>query len=115
MADDHSLESKKAQDPDVDEAKFFAAVGYISILCLVPLVLKKGNKFAAFHGKQGLVLLILEVAAAILKVVPVIGPVIAAFAFVAFGILSLVGILKVLAGEYWEMPVIYDIARKINL
>ena len=107
-------QSKRAVDPEIEEGRFFAAVGYIFILCLVPLMLKKGNKFAAFHGKQGLVLLILEIAAAILKIVPVIGPVIATFAFVVFGILSLVGILKVLTGEYWEMPVIYDIAKKIN-
>ncbi|MBI4431564.1 MAG: hypothetical protein HY587_07635 [Candidatus Omnitrophica bacterium] len=112
---EHSDPSKKAADPEIEEGKFFAAVGYIFVLCLVPLILKKGNKFAAFHGKQGLVLLILEVAAAILKVVPVIGPVIATLAFVVFGILSLVGILKVLIGEYWEMPVVYDIARKINV
>lgn len=106
---------KRAADPEIEEGRFFAAVGYIFILCLVPLMLKKGNKFAAFHGKQGLVLLILEIAAAILKIVPVVGPVIATFAFVVFGILSLVGILKVLTGEYWEMPVIYDIAKKINV
>ena len=110
-----SDQSKKAVDPEAEEGKFFAAVGYIFFLCLVPLILKKGNKFASFHGKQGLVLLILEIAAAILRVVPVVGPVIATFAFVVFGILSLVGVLKVLIGEYWEMPVVYDIAKKINV
>ncbi len=112
---EHDDQSKRAADPEIEEGRFFAAVGYIFFLCLVPLMLKKGNKFAAFHGKQGLVLLILEIAAAILKIVPVVGPVIATFAFVVFGILSLVGILKVLTGEYWEMPVIYDIAKKINI
>jgi hypothetical protein len=29
--------------------------------------------------------------------------------------MALVGILKVLTGEYWEMPIIYDIAKKINI
>jgi len=115
MVDESTEEPKKTVDPEAEEGKFFAAVGYIFILCLVPLILKRENKFASFHGKQALVLFILEAAAAIIKVVPMIGPVLATFAFVVFGILSLVGILKVLTGEYWEMPIIHDISKKINL
>ncbi len=107
--------SPPARDSDIQDAKFFAAIGYIHILCFVPLLLKKGNKFAQFHGKQALVLFILEVAASILKVVPALGDLVFTVAFVVFGILSLVGILKVLMEEYWEMPLIYDIADRINL
>ena len=54
------------KDPEVQDGQFFAAVGYLSFLCFVPLALKKGNKFAQFHGKQALVLFILELAAGIL-------------------------------------------------
>lgn len=115
MAEESYKEREGLDDQEISDAKFFAAVGYLSFLCLVPLLLKKGNKFASFHGKQALILFILEVAASILKVIPVVGPLIATLGFVTFGILSLVGILKVLAGEYWEMPVIFDIAKKINL
>jgi len=103
------------RDPEVQDAKFFAAIGYLSFLCFVPLALKKGNKFAEFHGKQGLVLCILEIAAFILKVVPVLGDLVSTLGVVVFGILSLVGIVKVLMGEKWEMPVIHEIASKISL
>ncbi len=103
------------QDAEVQDAKFFAAVGYINVLCFVPLFLKKDNKFAQFHGKQALVLFILEIAASILKIVPALGDLIFTVAFVVFGILSLIGIVKVLMGEYWEMPVIYDISNRISL
>lgn len=103
------------QDPEVQDAKFFAAIGYLNLLCFVPLVLKKNNKFAQFHGKQALVLFILELAACILKIVPALGDLIFTLAFVVFGILSLIGIIKVLTGEYWEMPVIYEISNKISL
>jgi len=102
-------------DPEVQEGKFFAAIGYISLLCFVPLFLKKGNRFAQFHGKQALVLFILEVAASILKAIPALGDVVFTLAFVVLGILSLVGVMKVLMGEYWEMPVIHEIACKISL
>ncbi|MFZ5801982.1 MAG: DUF4870 domain-containing protein [Candidatus Omnitrophota bacterium] len=107
--------ASKPQDSEVEEAKFFAAVGYLNVLCFVPLFLKKQNRFAQFHGKQALVVFILEIAASILKIVPVVGDLVFAVAFVVFGILSVVGIIKVLMGEYWEMPVIYEISAKINL
>ena len=102
-------------DPEIQDAKFFAALGYLHILCFVPLLLKKGNKFAQFHGKQALVLFILEIAASILKVVPALCDLVFTVAFVVLGILSLIGIMKVLMGECWEMPVIYEIAHRINL
>src|SRR2546425_549984 len=107
--------SSSQQEPEIQDAKFFAAIGYISVLCFVPLVLKKDNKFAQFHGKQALVLFILEIAASILKVVPALGDLVFTVGFVVFGILSLVGIMKVLMGEYWEMPVIYEISNRISL
>ena len=103
------------QDPEIQDAKFFAAVGYLNVLCFVPLLLKKENKFAQFHGKQALVLFILEVAAGILKIVPALGDLIFTIAFVVFGILSVIGVMKVLMGECWEMPVIYEISNRISL
>ena len=102
------------KDPEIQDAQFFAAIGYLSFLCFVPLMLKKGNKFALFHGKQALVLFILEVAAFILKVVPVLGDLVCTFGVVVFGIASLIGIVKVLMGEKWEIPVIHEIANKIT-
>lgn len=102
------------KDPEVQDAQFFAAVGYLNFLCFVPLALKKGNKFALFHGKQALVLFILELAASILKVVPVVGELVFTLSFVVFGILSLIGIVKVLMGEKWEIPVVHEIAERIT-
>ncbi len=102
-------------DPVIQEGKFFAAVGYIFVLCFVPLVLKRDNKFAQFHGRQGLILFIFEIAAAIVKSVPVIGDVVFSFAYVVLGIASLLGVIRVLMNEYWEMPVIGNIAGKITL
>jgi fumarate reductase subunit D len=107
--------SSVPQDSEIQDAKFFAAVGYLSVLCFVPLFLKKGNKFAQFHGRQALVLFILEVAAAVLKVVPALGDLVFTVSFVVFGMLALIGIAKVIAGEYWEMPVIHEISTRITL
>ncbi|MEI7750986.1 MAG: hypothetical protein WCJ71_02745 [Candidatus Omnitrophota bacterium] len=102
------------KDPEAQDAQFFAAIGYLSFLCFVPLVLKKGNNFALFHGKQALVLFIFELAAAILKVVPWMGDLLFTVSFVVFGIVSLIGIVKVLMGERWEIPVVHEIAERIT-
>jgi uncharacterized membrane protein len=61
------------------------------------------------------VLFILEFAAGIISIVPAVGDLISRFAFVVFGILSLIGIIKVLMEEYWEMPVVYEISTRINI
>ena len=102
-------------DPVVQEGKFFAAIGYLFILCFVPLVLKKDNAFAQFHGRQALILFVLELAAAMLMIIPVVGEVVFRFAYLVFSIFSLAGLVKVLMNEYWEMPVVHPIARKITL
>lgn len=111
----HNSDAPTTLDPIIAEGKFFAVIGYITILCFVPLFLKRNNQFAQFHGRQGLILFILEVAAAMLVVVPIIGEVIFRLAWLVFGICSLAGIVKVLMNEYWEMPVIYPISNKITL
>ena len=104
----------KTFDPDIAEGKYFAAIGYISFLCFIPLFLKRNNKFAQFHGRQALVLFILELAAAMLAVVPVVGDVIFRLTCLVFSIFSLAGIIKVFMNEYWEMPVIHPISSKLT-
>ena len=103
-----------SRDPEIQDAKFFAAVGYLNVLCFVPIILKKGNRFAQFHGKQALVLFILEIAAGILGILPAVGELVSQVVIVVCGILSLIGIIKVLMGEYWEMPVVHEIASRIT-
>lgn len=108
-------ETSKNLDPVIQEGKFFAAIGYLSFLCFVPLFLKRDNQFAQFHGRQALVLFVLEVSAGMLIIVPVVGEVVFRFACLVFGIFSLAGIVKVVMNEYWEMPVIHQISSKMTL
>jgi uncharacterized membrane protein len=104
-----------AQDKEVLEGKIYAVIAYIGVLCIVSLLLKKDNKFALFHGKQGLVLFIGEVACGLLNVIPVLGQLIWVLAVLVFGIMSLIGILQALMGNFWKMPVVGEIAEKISL
>ena len=107
-------DGSKAIDPVIAKGKFFAAIGYISFLCFVPLLLRRDNKFAQFHGRQALILFVLELAAAMLVIVPVVGEVVFRFACLVFIIFSLAGLIKVLMNEYWEMPIIYPISSRVT-
>ncbi len=100
---------------EVQEGKLFAILAYISILCFVPLVLKKDNRFAYFHAKQGLVLFIGEVLSAVLSVIPFFGTIIKFIALLVFSLVSVGGIIQVLMGQYWKMPYVYTVAEKINI
>jgi uncharacterized membrane protein len=107
-----------ANDPqvkkDIEENKIIAAIGYISILCILPLVLKPKSEFCKFHGKQGLILFIAAVINMVIAVIPVIGWIVSFIAGIAILVMSLLGLLKALSGEYWEMPYVAEYAKKIN-
>jgi len=103
------------KDPVVTEGMPFAVIGYLGVLCLVPLLLKKENKFALFHGKQGLVLFIGWIASSLFWVIPIIGWFLAPLLFVAIGIISIVGIVQSLMGNYYRIPIVADFADKFKI
>ena len=106
-------EEMKNESQEVLDGKAYAILSYLWILCLVPLLLKKENKFALFHAKQGLVLFIGELVLGFVGVIPFLGWAILFFGTALFGVLSVVGLVQVLMGNYWKMPVVGDIAEKI--
>jgi hypothetical protein len=46
---------------DAEDNRVMAAIGYLGILFLVPLLVKKDSPFAQFHAKQGLALFVFAV------------------------------------------------------
>lgn len=105
----------KGNAKDTQEGKFFAVISYISFLCIVALVLKKDNKFALYHAKQGLVLFIIEVACFVLIIVPVLGWILRIFGSVILTLVSLWCILQALMGNYNRVPVVSEIADQITI
>jgi uncharacterized membrane protein len=99
----------------VEANKLVAALSYVWILFLIPLLLKRNSKFTQFHAKQGLVLFVLEVIVSFVNIVPVLGQIVWFFASIVFLVASIVGIIKTLNGEKWEMPYVYEWSKKINL
>ncbi len=104
-----------SEDKEIQDGKIYAVMAYLWILCLVPLLLKKENKFALFHGKQGLVLFLCEIALGIISVIPFIGWLVGFFGFFVCAVLSLIAIVQALMGNYWKIPLVSDLADKFNI
>lgn len=103
------------KEKDIQEGKFFAVISYVSFLCIVSLLLKKDNKFALYHAKQGLVLFVFEVASFLLSIIPFLNWIMGTFGFAIFVLVSIYGILQSLMGNFSRIPFISDIADKVTI
>ena len=98
---------------DIKEGKIFAVIAYWFFLCALPLILRKDNKFAVYHGKQGLVLFIFFVAGFVLSVLPVIGGILFHAVLYIYLVLFVWGSIQALLGNYARIPLVSNIAEKI--
>jgi len=100
-------DKKEPTKPGSTDSNLMAALSYVWILSIVMLIIKKDDEFVKFHARQGLILFI----ASFIGVIPVIGW----FIWLVVVVLDIVGFIKALSGERYKMPVVGDIAGKINL
>ncbi|PJA45104.1 hypothetical protein CO174_04685 [Candidatus Uhrbacteria bacterium CG_4_9_14_3_um_filter_50_9] len=99
----------------LQEDRLIAAIGYLGILCVVPLLLKKDSKFAQHHGKQGLVLLIAWLILWVGNIIPIIGQIVWMLGTIVILILIILGMINALNGKFWDMPVLGKYAKQIKL
>ncbi len=92
---------------DVEDNKIWAALSYISFISIVVLLAKKDSAFAQFHAKQATVLFVLSL---ILWLVPIIGWMINLIVW-AFAI---VGLIQAAMGKWFKIPVVSQVAEKLN-
>lgn len=110
------------------EDRVFAALSYISILFVVPLILKNEDGDIHYHAKQGLALFGAEVVVwfalflldtFLTAIFPnrelVVVRAIGALAWVAFMGLSIAGVYMAGRGKRWKMPVIGRMASKLRI
>ena len=102
-----------SSEEEILDGKIFAVLAYLSIFCIIPLVLKKENPFALAHGKQGLVLFVGEVGVLVVSI-PLGVWFLKLGLFLLLGV-SFLGIIEALRGRYVKFPWISEIAEKITL
>ena len=87
---------------DINNNKVMAILCYLGILWLIPFLTAKESPFVKYHLNQGLLVLILGIAAAAVSWIPVIGWLcgVVVFAF------AVIGIVNVVNGKAQELPLI---------
>ncbi|HEM56522.1 MAG TPA: hypothetical protein ENO30_07180 [Thermodesulfobium narugense] len=109
------MEELKDFNPrDVEENKVIASLSYISILFLIPLLVKRDSKFCIEHAKQGLVLFIFEIALSIIEYIPILGWIIGLLGGIVLFVVSLIGFIYALQGKFWKIPIVYDLAQNFK-
>jgi uncharacterized membrane protein len=101
----------------VDEGRLFAFLSYFLWLIgfFIVLIAKKDNKFAMFHAKQSLVLCIVGVASGVLHALPFVGSLLAALIGLVLFIFWIMGMIYALTGKETNLPIVGDLAAKINI
>jgi uncharacterized membrane protein len=101
----------------IDERRVMAAISYLGVFCLIPLLFAKDSAFAQYHAKQGVILAIISVvvqfASRILWGVPFGGALISVVGFVLL-VVAVLGIVQALRGEKLDLPYISEWATKIH-
>ncbi len=96
--------------------RLLAAMSYVWVLFVFPLLLGRGNDFVQHHARQGIVLFVFEIITILLALVPFFGWFIFAplgtFASVIFAV---AGAKSALEGKMWNMPFLGAYARRMKI
>jgi fumarate reductase subunit D len=110
----HPEMDEEARQKLIEEGKAAAILGYIPFMCFVPLVKMRDNPFAVRHGKQGLILFIIEIIAAIF-LLPQINYLFWGLVIILCLASGAAGIYFALQGQDWKIPFIGDLADKMKI
>ncbi|MBO4458400.1 MAG: zinc-ribbon domain-containing protein [Butyrivibrio sp.] len=94
---------------DIADNKLFAAVAYMGMLGIAIALLVNNSPFTRFHAKNGAALLVCEIIACVVFIVPLLGWVAAPILLVVLEIVRVVGFINVLKGKALELPLVSDI------
>ncbi len=103
---------------DIENNKLMAALSYLGILFLIPMLAAKDSKFARFHANQGIVLFITNVLNGVvlgtaLRRLPLIGwafGIASTIIGVILFVFAILGIINVVNGRAKELPLIGNIS-----
>lgn len=101
--------------PESDTSKILAVLGYLTgIVALIAVLVEpyKNEKWLRLHAVQALGLAVAAIVAQIILAVPVIGWIAGPLVSLAVLVFAILGIIKAWQGEYYQMPVIYDLVKQ---
>jgi uncharacterized membrane protein len=103
-----------SEEEMIEEGKAAAILGYVPFLCFVPLIKMRHNKFAFRHGKQGLILLFIEILA-IFFMFDIISNLFWGILLILSIASAVVGIFYSLQGKEFTIPFIGQHADRLKI
>lgn len=100
---------------DIEKNRKMAAISYLSILCLIPLLFRTKSKFVQFHARQGLILLFIEIVLPFFNLIPFFGQIIWVCGLILLLVLSFMGFKNAWQRRLWEMPYLGYYAKRLKL
>ena len=92
-----------------------AVLVYLGILIIIPFLTDaKNDPFVKFHLKQGLVLIIVEVIAMFINVIPFLGWIVGFILWIYSVVMVIIGIISVLSGKQKPLPIIGKFGEKFS-
>ena len=96
---------------DIQTNKVWAALSYVGILFILPLLVNGGqSRYAKYHANQGFILflanIVVGIASAILGKIRVLGAVLSALLSLASLALMIIGIINAANGKAKQLPLI---------
>ena len=92
-----------AQD-DVRRNRWISIPAYLPPLFLIPLLARKESAYARYHANQGILLLVFQLIALLLFLVPVVGKFACAVLLVISAAMSIYGMINAARGKAKELP-----------
>ncbi|HVP35818.1 MAG TPA: hypothetical protein VMT04_02370 [Terriglobales bacterium] len=106
--------SDQSQEKMIQEGKAAAILGYIPFMCFVPLTRMRDNPFALKHGKQGLILFVLEILA-IIFLFPRISQLFWGMILILCLVSAAAGIIYSTQGKDWKIPFVGELGDRLKL
>ncbi|MBI4154363.1 hypothetical protein HY501_03425 [Candidatus Woesearchaeota archaeon] len=94
---------------------FLAALAYLWILFLIPILRRRKDAFVDFHAKQGFVFFVTSILLFLVSLIPAVAFTVAPFLWLLFFLGWLVALLCALGGKVWKAPLLGHIAGKLRL
>ncbi len=95
-----------------EQDKLQLVLAYFGILALIPFLTVKDSPYVTYHAKQGLALAAVGfVSLTVIGFIPVVN-LLSCLLGPALLVVHVLGILKALKGERWQIPIVSDLAKK---